>query len=157
MTQKIIFTLCNNTSVFQKQNCWLNVTKTFYVNDTFYWMHAVRQSVGQSGVYLCCDSYVFCCHAVTHKFVFISEVLPKQHKCMFLGKANRLWSVWFTLKSMLNLKSSFQWLCSRFWFRFITKTRLFKYIENFTSKNWKFSDKKLWYFFHISAQNIDRG
>ena len=24
----------------------------------------------------------------------------------------------------------------------ITKTRLFKYIENFTTKNWKFSDKK---------------
>ena len=39
----------------------------------------------------------------------------------------------------------------------ITKTRLFKYIENFTSKIWKFSDKKLWYFFHISAQNIDFG
>ena len=38
----------------------------------------------------------------------------------------------------------------------ITKTLLFKYIENFTSKNWKFSDeKKNWYFFHISAQNID--
>ena len=28
----------------------------------------------------------------------------------------------------------------------ITKTRLFKYIENFTSKDWKFSDKKFWYF-----------
>ena len=26
----------------------------------------------------------------------------------------------------------------------ITKTRLFKYIENFTSKNWKFSDKNVW-------------
>ena len=38
---------------------------------------------------------------------------------------------------------------------FITKTRLFKYIENFTSKNWKFSDKKLCKNFHISAQNID--
>ena len=38
----------------------------------------------------------------------------------------------------------------------ITKTRLFKYIENFTSKSRKFSDKKL-IFFHISAQNIDRG
>ena len=38
----------------------------------------------------------------------------------------------------------------------ITKTRLFKYIENFTSRNWKFSDKKLWYF-HIYAQNIDCG
>ena len=37
----------------------------------------------------------------------------------------------------------------------ITKTRLFKYIENSTSINWKFSDKKLWYF-HNSAQNIDR-
>ena len=28
----------------------------------------------------------------------------------------------------------------------ITKTRLFKYKDNFTSKNWIFSDKKLWYF-----------
>ena len=39
----------------------------------------------------------------------------------------------------------------------ITKTHLFKYIENFTSKNWKFSDKKTLIFFHISAQNIDCG
>ena len=31
----------------------------------------------------------------------------------------------------------------------ITKTRLFKYKENFTSKNWKFSDRKLWYFLHV--------
>ena len=29
----------------------------------------------------------------------------------------------------------------------ITKTRLFKYIENFTSKNWKFSDRKTLIFF----------
>ena len=28
----------------------------------------------------------------------------------------------------------------------ITKTRLFKYIENFTTKNRKFSGKKFWYF-----------
>ena len=40
---------------------------------------------------------------------------------------------------------------------YITKTRLFKYIENFTSKNWKFLDKKNSDFFHISAQNIDCG
>ena len=39
---------------------------------------------------------------------------------------------------------------------YITKTRLFKYIENFTSKNIKFSDKKS-NIFHISAQNIDCG
>ena len=36
----------------------------------------------------------------------------------------------------------------------ITKTRLFKYIEKFASKNWKFSDKNS-DIFHISAQNID--
>ena len=38
----------------------------------------------------------------------------------------------------------------------ITKTRLFKYIENFTTKNWKFSDKNS-DIFYISAQNIDCG
>ena len=39
----------------------------------------------------------------------------------------------------------------------ITKIRLFKYTENFTSKNWKFSDKKNSDIFYISAQNIDCG
>ena len=38
----------------------------------------------------------------------------------------------------------------------ITKTRLFKYIEIFTTQNWKFSDKKI-DIFHISAKNIDCG
>ena len=38
----------------------------------------------------------------------------------------------------------------------ITKTCLSKYIENFTTKHWKFSDKKS-DIFHISAQNIDCG
>ena len=38
----------------------------------------------------------------------------------------------------------------------ITETRLFKYIENFTSKNGKFSDKNS-DISHISAQNIDCG
>ena len=37
------------------------------------------------------------------------------------------------------------------------KTRLFKYIENFTSKKGKFSEKKKTEIFHISAQNIDCG
>ena len=38
----------------------------------------------------------------------------------------------------------------------IIKTCLFKYIENFTTKIWKFSDKNS-DIFHISAQNIDCG
>ena len=40
--------------------------------------------------------------------------------------------------------------------RDITKTLLFKYIVNFNTKNWKFSDKKS-DIFHISVQNIDCG
>ena len=40
---------------------------------------------------------------------------------------------------------------------YIRKTHLFKYTENFTSKNRKFSDKKNSDIFHISAQNIDCG
>ena len=40
--------------------------------------------------------------------------------------------------------------------KFITKTRLFKYTENFTTKNWIFSDKNS-DIFHISDQNIDCG
>ena len=35
----------------------------------------------------------------------------------------------------------------------ITKTRLYKYIENFTSKNWKFSHKKLRYFSNFCSKH----
>ena len=35
----------------------------------------------------------------------------------------------------------------------IMKTRLFKYIENFTSKNWKFSDKIFWYFSYFCSKH----
>ena len=38
----------------------------------------------------------------------------------------------------------------------IKKTRLFKYIEKFTSKNWHFQRQNS-DIFHISAQNIDCG
>ena len=38
-----------------------------------------------------------------------------------------------------------------------TKTPLFKYIENFTTKKGKFSVKKKSDIFHISAENIDCG
>ena len=47
------------------------------------------------------------------------------------------------------------WEVSVCWLN-ITKTHLFKYIENFTTKEGKFSDKKS-DIFHISAQNIDCG
>ena len=40
--------------------------------------------------------------------------------------------------------------------RYITKTCLFKYTENFTAKKWKFSDKNS-YILHMFDQNIDCG
>ena len=40
--------------------------------------------------------------------------------------------------------------------KYITRTRLLKNIENFTSKNWKFSVKNA-DIFHNSGQNTDRG
>ena len=40
---------------------------------------------------------------------------------------------------------------SQTYIKCITKTRLFKYTENFTTKKWNFLD------FQISAQNIDCG
>ena len=44
-----------------------------------------------------------------------------------------------------------------FAYKTITKTCLFKYIEYFTFKNWRISDKKNSDIFHVSAQNIDCG
>ena len=38
----------------------------------------------------------------------------------------------------------------------ITKTRLFKYIENFTTKTWNFLERSS-DIFHTTAQNIDCG
>ena len=35
----------------------------------------------------------------------------------------------------------------------ITKTRLFKYTENFTTKKWKFLDKKFWYFSYFCSKH----
>ena len=43
------------------------------------------------------------------------------------------------------------------WPVIITKTRLFKYIENFTSRNIKFSDEKNLIFFLFLLKNIDCG
>ena len=43
------------------------------------------------------------------------------------------------------------------WGIYIAKTRPFKYIEHFTTKNGKFSDKKKSNIFHISSQNIHCG
>ena len=56
----------------------------------------------------------------------------------------------------LTARSRGRFILSLRWF--IMKTCLYKYIENFTSKNWTFSEKKKKNdSFHISTQNIDYG
>ena len=57
-----------------------------------------------------------------------------------------------------HIKTSFKVrLCSKYTNKTslfnITKTRLFKYIENFTSKNWKFSDENPWYFSYFCSKH----
>ena len=61
-----------------------------------------------------------------------------------------LWCLWWDVYRLLTI-AFFSILVGDI---LITKTRLFKYIENFTTKNWKLSDKNS-DIFHISAQNID--
>ena len=48
------------------------------------------------------------------------------------------------------------WAITQPFLHHFTKTRLFKYIENFTTKNLKFSDNNN-DIFHISSQNIECG
>ena len=56
----------------------------------------------------------------------------------------------FSANKYENAKMAFSYLLA------ITKTRLFKYIENFTTKKIEnFQIKILIFFFYISAQNID--
>ena len=55
---------------------------------------------------------------------------------------------WYLLHIILLIKNSLHQKI-----HFITKTRLFKYMENFTSKKLKFSDKKLWYFSYFCSKH----
>ena len=61
-----------------------------------------------------------------------------------------------TLRILEKWERSFCVPVSRLALFTITKTGLFKYIENFTSKDRKFSDKNC-EIFRISAQNLDCG
>ena len=59
-------------------------------------------------------------------------------------KANANWTCQIRLRTSFLQENCEQWMLLEV---NITKTRLFKYIENFTTKKWKFSDKKNLIFF----------
>ena len=69
-------------------------------------------------------------------------------KCMLAPWTDQTWVLMILKTQMLNLKPFF-FSKSMSPMLHIMKTRLFKYIENFTSKNWKFSDKKLIFFIFL--------
>ena len=54
---------------------------------------------------------------------------------------SEIWKIKYTPDDYYN-SAAVSWYCL---FLIITKTCLFKSTENFTTKEWKFSDKKFWY------------
>ena len=81
---------------------------------------------------------------------FISSAISSVYFLPFSGRRHKMTHKgWRVVKPQLNQKKKKKKSISS-----ITTTRLFKYIENFTTKNWKFSEKNS-DIFHISAQNID--
>ena len=96
------------------------------------------------------------------------EIAPKEQYLLFstifsiylLQESNYIFICEMWLFHLFFLNAAYQ-ICwgtdiSKYFESSITKTCLFKYTENFTTKKWKFSDKTFWYL-HISAQNIDCG
>ena len=103
--------------------------------------------------FLCCSSFLFV-HRWLHMWRLFCHFLP--HLSLF-GASGRLHVLRDCGISRESSLIFFLFVCCRsnpVWK--ITKTRLFKYIENFITKNWKFSDKNS-DIFHISAQNIACG
>ena len=76
--------------------------------------------------------------------------LLKQVNILTANELVKLMTLWTTGPCLL-----FRCVCGTY--LAITKTRLFKYIENFTTKKWKKKSDKNYDIFHISAQNIDCG
>ena len=51
------------------------------------------------------------------------------------------------LQNAYTTNTTLRYVTLRYVNQLITKTRLFKYTENFTIKKWKFSDKKFFFVF----------
>ena len=93
-----------------------------------------------------------------NKAVFTKSVTFLKHYNHASYKYYRIWLYYRTYSHKRTVKQFRRLQIAVHVISAITKTCLFKYIENFTSKNWKFSDlKKKNDIFHISAQNIDCG
>ena len=84
------------------------------------------------------------------------QIVSKETICMKYQNTCLLGKLWNIFQNVICWKF-YPSYTSTFWLLLITKTRLFKYIETFTTKNGKFSDRKKSDIFYIPAQNIDCG
>ena len=100
-----------------------------------------------------------------YRYVFVMVLIEFKDPDEFLHMRRMIWicvsyaclKALFRLTRPISSKAVLKWMDIIYFIdmtRFITKTRLFKYIETFTSKNWKISDKKnLWYFLYQGGSN----
>ena len=102
--------------------------------------------MGPYNILQCFELYMFL------KYLFMSNaqqhILSPKFEDTFFSDIPYSYNVCVALETKLHSNSFYSYS--------ITKTNLFKYIENFTTKNWKFSDNNSDIFL-ISAQNIDCG
>ena len=87
----------------------------------------------------------------------ISEFLSENFQ--FFGGEFPIYLNWRVfIMFMGTISYSVKRMCKLIWVLFgcslhITKTRLFKYTENFSTKKWKISDKKFWYFSYFCSKH----
>ena len=81
-----------------------------------------------------------------------SDVKPKSNKHMSLSLFHHVYWNYHIVSLSGCIGNFLAHLCSA-QDEFITKTCLFKYTETFTTTNWKFSDKKFWYFSYFCSKH----
>ena len=108
----------------------------------------VIKCICSSSLFLwCLEKLCFVIDAFTeylHLYVWILKI----EYTSIMGKES--WAVLHDRRLFMNRRNKTE---SAIFVSYITKTSLFKYIENFTSKNWKFSDKNLWYFSNFCSKH----
>ena len=88
----------------------------------------------------------FCFFMITSKCQWIFTKLDMCIDIVEIWFGIADWQIW----SILTKLSAHHMIVTGF---IITKTRLFKYTENFTTKKWRFSDKKFWYFPYFCSKH----
>ena len=109
--------------------------------------------------------FIIICLLIYYNLYFSCPVICSPEVCLFLWWCSYMFSDQIILHVFFNAREC-PWLENKNYSilfyciknaswegTVITKTRLFKYIENFTTKKWKFSDEKFWYFSYFCSKH----